>query len=87
MVHETVLHQWDAHTMTATPPPLDPAISADSVDELMSVGMRFRADGPAVTYLAGSISFLAVDTAHVSALLLALWDAMAGRSMSGAALH
>ena len=87
MVHETVLHQWDAHTMTATPPPLDPAISADSVDELMSVGTRFRADGPAVTCLAGSISFLAVDTAHVTALLLVVPHPMPGRSMSGAALH
>ncbi len=64
MVHETVLHHWDAHTMTGTPPPLDPAISADGIDELMSVGMRFRADGSAVPYPAGSISFLAVDTGH-----------------------
>ncbi len=64
MVHETVLHRWDARTMTGPPPPLDPAISADGIDELMSVGMRFRSDGSAIPYPAGSISYLAIDTGH-----------------------
>lgn len=64
MVHETVLHRWDAQAATGTPPPLDPSISADGIDELMSVGMRFRGDGSAISYPDDSVSFLAVDTGH-----------------------
>ena len=64
MVHETVLHRWDAEAATSGPSPLDPLTSADGIDELMSVGMRFRSDGSAIPYPAGSISFLAVDTGN-----------------------
>lgn len=64
MVHETVLHRWDAQAVTATPPPIDPAVAADGIDELMSVGMRFRGDGSPIPYPAGSVSYLAVDTGH-----------------------
>ncbi|MEM9521522.1 MAG: maleylpyruvate isomerase family mycothiol-dependent enzyme [Actinomycetota bacterium] len=62
MVHETVLHRWDAQSLHGPPPPLDAAISADGIDELMSVGMRFRGDGSAIDYPSGSISFLTLDT-------------------------
>ena len=64
MVHETVLHHWDAQTLTGEPTPLDPTISADGIDELMSVGMRFRASGAPIPYPSGSVSYLAVDTGH-----------------------
>lgn len=64
MVHETVLHRWDAQALTGTPPPLGSELSADGIDELMSVGMRFRGDGSAIAYPTGSVSFLAVDTGH-----------------------
>jgi uncharacterized protein (TIGR03083 family) len=64
MVHETVLHRWDAETLAGEPAALDPAISADGIDELMSVGMRFRSSGAPLTYPNGSISFLAIDTGN-----------------------
>ncbi|MEM9204443.1 MAG: maleylpyruvate isomerase N-terminal domain-containing protein [Actinomycetota bacterium] len=64
MVHETVLHHWDAASIDATPIALDPARSADGIDELMTVGMRFRSGGAAIDYPAGSVSILATDTGH-----------------------
>ena len=42
----------------------DPAIAADGIDEVMSVGMRFRSSGAPIPYPTGSVALLATDTGH-----------------------
>ncbi|MEO0492154.1 MAG: maleylpyruvate isomerase family mycothiol-dependent enzyme [Actinomycetota bacterium] len=64
MIHETVVHLWDAETAAGAASPIDPAVAADGVDEVMSVGMRFRSSGAAIDYPGGSIALLATDTGH-----------------------
>ncbi|MEM8705650.1 MAG: maleylpyruvate isomerase family mycothiol-dependent enzyme [Actinomycetota bacterium] len=64
MIHETVVHRWDAETAVGAPAEIDPIIAADGIDELMSVGMRFRSSGVPIDYPSGSVALLATDTGH-----------------------
>lgn len=64
MIHETVVHRWDAEIATGAASPIDPAIAADGIDEVMSVGMRFRSSGAPIPYPSGSVALLATDTGH-----------------------
>ena len=64
MVHETVVHRWDAEVATGAAEPIDPAVAADGIDEVMSVGMRFRSSGAPIPYPSGSVALLATDTGH-----------------------
>lgn len=64
MIHETVVHRWDAEIATGAASSIDPAVAADGIDEVMSVGMRFRSSGAPIPYPSGSVALLATDTGH-----------------------
>lgn len=55
MLHETVMHRWDAQDAIGTPSPIDADIAADGIDELMAVGLRYRGDGSSVEYPDGDV--------------------------------
>jgi len=42
MAHETVVHRWDAQQAAGTLTPIDPALAADGVNEVMEVFMLHR---------------------------------------------
>lgn len=50
MLHETVVHRWDAQDAAGTPSPIDREIALDGIDELTDVGLRYRGDGSSVHY-------------------------------------
>ena len=50
MLHETVVHRWDAEAATGTPAHIEPSIAADGIDEITEVGMRYRSGGEPVDY-------------------------------------
>lgn len=64
MLHETTLHRWDAQLANDAVGSVDAVLAADGVDELMSVGMRFRSAGISIDYPAGSIALMTTDTGH-----------------------
>lgn len=63
MVHESIVHRIDAQAAAGIAGRIDdPAIAADGIGDVMSVGMRFRSSGAPIDYPAGTISLLATDT-------------------------
>lgn len=50
MLHETVVHRWDAQEAAGTPGTIDADIALDGINELIDVGLRFRGDGSSVEY-------------------------------------
>jgi uncharacterized protein (TIGR03083 family) len=61
MLHETVMHRWDAEAATGTPSHIPDAVAADGIDEITEVGMRFRGDGSPVDYPDGHLLLVAND--------------------------
>lgn len=55
MVHETLIHRWDAQDAAGTPAHLPADLAADGVDEVCDVGLRYRGDGSPVDYPAGDV--------------------------------
>lgn len=55
MLHETVVHRWDAQDAAGTPSPIDAEVATDGVNELMDVGMRYRGDGSPLDYPEGDV--------------------------------
>ncbi len=64
MVHESVVHRWDAESASGTAGSIDPEIAADGVDEVMDVGLRFRGDGSPIEYPDGSVLLVRTDGAQ-----------------------
>ncbi len=55
MLHETVIHHWDAQDAIGTPGHIDAEIATDGVNELMDVGLRYRGDGSSIEYPDGDV--------------------------------
>lgn len=55
MLHETVIHRWDAEDAAGTPSPIHADVATDGVNEILDVGLRYRGDGSSVEYPAGDI--------------------------------
>lgn len=61
MLHETVMHRWDAQAATGTSAHIETAVAADGIDEITEVGMRYRGDGSTVEYPDGNLLLVAND--------------------------
>ena len=55
MLHETVVHRWDAQDAGGTTSPIDADVATDGIDEILAVGMRYRGDGSRVEYPEGAV--------------------------------
>lgn len=55
MLHETVVHRWDAQDAISTPSPIDAEVATDGINELMDVGLRYRGDGSSIEYPDGDV--------------------------------
>jgi uncharacterized protein (TIGR03083 family) len=64
MVHESVVHRWDAESAAGSPGSIDPEIAADGVDEITAVGLRFRGDGTPIEYPDGDVLLIRSDGAQ-----------------------
>jgi uncharacterized protein (TIGR03083 family) len=64
MLHETVIHRWDAQDATGEAAHIDREVAADGINELIEVGMRFRGDGSPVEYPEGDLLLECTDGAH-----------------------
>ena len=49
MAQETAVHRWDAESTAGEPAPIDPAIAADGIDEMLDVFARVDARGGRLT--------------------------------------
>lgn len=61
-VHETTVHLWDAQSALGDPEPLDPKLSADGVDEVLSVFLPRQVDLGRTPPVARSVGLEATDT-------------------------
>ncbi len=61
MVHESVVHRWDAEASTGMPGSIDPEIAADGVDEVIDVGLRFRSTNSPIEYPEGDVLLIRSD--------------------------
>jgi uncharacterized protein (TIGR03083 family) len=61
MLHETVIHRWDAESATGTPGPIASQVAADGIDEYLRVFLLSSGDyhGPS-----GTLGLATTDTAH-----------------------
>lgn len=57
MAHETLIHRYDAEAAVGAPQPLDPALAADGVDEVLAI---FRSPSPP-TAAGGTVHLHAID--------------------------
>jgi len=64
MVHESVVHRWDAESAAGSPGSIDSEIAADGVDEITAVGLRFRGDGTPIEYPDGDVLLIRTDGAQ-----------------------
>lgn len=64
MLHETVVHRWDAESAAGTAAHIDADVAADGIDEVTQVGMRFRGSGAPVDYPEGSVLLERTDGAE-----------------------
>ena len=55
MLHETVVHRWDAEDAAGISSHIDAEVATDGINEIFDVGMRFRGDGAAVEYPDGDV--------------------------------
>ena len=55
MLHETVVHRWDAEDAAGISSHIDAEVATDGIDEILDVGMRFRGDGSSVEYPDGDV--------------------------------
>jgi uncharacterized protein (TIGR03083 family) len=55
ILHETVIHRWDAQDADGTPGHIDTDVAVDGIDELMDVGLRYRGDGSSIEYPEGDV--------------------------------
>jgi uncharacterized protein (TIGR03083 family) len=55
ILHETVMHRWDAQDAIGTPGHIDAETATDGVNELMDVGLRYRGDGTGIEYPDGDL--------------------------------
>lgn len=55
MLHETVVHRWDAEDAAGISSHIDSEVATDGINELFDVGMRFRGDGGGVEYPEGDV--------------------------------
>jgi uncharacterized protein (TIGR03083 family) len=60
-VHETLVHVWDAQSAIGDPDPVDPAIAADGLDELLTEFVPVLFDATAFGETERSIHFHATD--------------------------
>ena len=63
MLHETVMHRWDAESASGTPSHIDADVATDGIDEVLAVGLRFRGNGAPVDYPEGSVLLERTDGA------------------------
>ncbi len=64
MLHETVVHRWDAQDASGTAAHIDADVACDGIDEICEVGLRFRGDGSPVDYPDGSVLLERTDGAE-----------------------
>jgi len=55
MLHETVVHRWDAEDAAGISSHIDAEVATDGINEIFDVGMRFRGDGSSVEYPEGDV--------------------------------
>lgn len=55
MLHETVVHRWDAEDAAGISSHIDAEVATDGVNEIFDVGMRFRGDGSSTEYPEGDV--------------------------------
>ncbi|MEZ5165740.1 MAG: maleylpyruvate isomerase family mycothiol-dependent enzyme [Acidimicrobiales bacterium] len=55
MLHETVLHRWDAQDAVGVSGHIDADIAHDGIDEVIDVGLRYRGDGSPIDYPDGDV--------------------------------
>ncbi len=64
IVHETVVHRWDAQDASGTAGSIDGEVAADGIDEIIDVGLRFRGDGSPIVYPKGDVVLQRSDGAQ-----------------------
>jgi uncharacterized protein (TIGR03083 family) len=55
MLHETVVHRWDAEDAAGISSHIDAEVAADGINEVLDVGIRYRGDGSSIEYPEGSV--------------------------------
>jgi len=61
MAHETLIHRYDAEAAAGAPQPLDPALAADGVDEVLAIFRLDADDGVPPPGTAGTVHLHATD--------------------------